>query len=490
MQGRLVPESAEALDLEDIFETIGLRKGLEQFAAERSTTRCLDIDNVQAASDRAWKVRSDITTLQETFPRGYTTPPVISFVEGKAQHAQELGNVPESQRSGDPNSRPADVIRNLEAVLPATQDGVYHLVVADRFYTSVQLALQLLQRNVYSIDTITGDKVRYPQEIVEKNRNRPKRVQHELCGWPRLEIALDDRLGLVGQEARSLLANWVKQRDGKLWCVIAICLVLCSRSADEDDDDELLAPLPRYREPTECPDWQIWRNKWENRSKRPHPRCGRDIQNRTAGTGGCKKRKRQDSEEEVEHEQAEDEEEHSGEDEAEGEEPSCSSSANPPREDGGVEKIDWRELAFTVDEDSGNGLIDSKKTARVVKANTSAYSVCTNHARHTMTYQLLQCKSQACRDACPPITCGWRGKFGLDGATLPRLRAVQNFVNFYSKAQLGCNDTYDEILKVVRDMAYSGGNDDSTHLSFTYGKNSEGALSVGDGSDSSLLLMG
>ncbi|GMF51242.1 unnamed protein product [Phytophthora fragariaefolia] len=192
--------------------------------------------NVQAASDRAWKARSVITTLQETFPRGYTTPPVISFDEGiipprnrnnptrqylkakphkwgtklfltccastaycmsylqcvwldystsrlevyceKAQHAQELGNVPESQRSVDPNSGPPAVIRNLEAVLPATQDDVYHLVVTDRFYTSVQLALQLLQRNVYSIDTITGDKVGYPQEIVEKNRNRPKRVQH------------------------------------------------------------------------------------------------------------------------------------------------------------------------------------------------------------------------------------------------------------------------------------------------------------------------
>ncbi|GMF21485.1 unnamed protein product [Phytophthora fragariaefolia] len=81
----------------------------------------------------------------------------------------------------------------------------------------------------------------------------------------------------------------------------------------------------------------IWHNKWENRSKRPHPRCGRDIQNRAAGTGGGKKRKLQDSEEEVEDEQAEDEEEHVGEDEAEGEDSSCSSSEKSPREDGGVE---------------------------------------------------------------------------------------------------------------------------------------------------------
>ncbi|GMF16038.1 unnamed protein product [Phytophthora fragariaefolia] len=97
---------------------------------------------------------------------------------GKAQHAQELGKVPESQRAVDPNSGPAAVSRNLEAVLPAAQDNVYHLVVTDSFYTSVQLALQLLQRNVYSIGTITGAKVGYPQEFVEMNRNRPKTVQH------------------------------------------------------------------------------------------------------------------------------------------------------------------------------------------------------------------------------------------------------------------------------------------------------------------------
>ncbi|EGZ29519.1 hypothetical protein PHYSODRAFT_415114, partial [Phytophthora sojae] len=88
--------------------------------------------------------------------------------------------------SADQNSGPAAVIRNLEAVLPPPQDDVYHLVVTDRFYTSVQLALQLLQRNVYSIGTITGDKVGYPQEIVEKNRNRPKRVQH---GEVRMAVA-------------------------------------------------------------------------------------------------------------------------------------------------------------------------------------------------------------------------------------------------------------------------------------------------------------
>ncbi|OWZ22211.1 hypothetical protein PHMEG_0003124 [Phytophthora megakarya] len=47
--------------------------------------------------------------------------------------------------------------------LPEQQDDVYPLVVTDQFYTSVQLSYQLLRRNVYSIGTIMGAKVGYPQ---------------------------------------------------------------------------------------------------------------------------------------------------------------------------------------------------------------------------------------------------------------------------------------------------------------------------------------
>ncbi|ETK94187.1 hypothetical protein L915_02717 [Phytophthora nicotianae] len=179
--------------------------------------------DTRVSSDRAWKIRSVVDTLQEIFPRGYSTPPVISFDEGiipsrnrsnstrqylrakphkwgtklfltccaetaycirlevycgKAQHTEECGNVSESVRYADPNTGPSAVIRNLEAVLPAPQDSVHHLDVTDRFYTSVQLALQLLRRNVYSIGTIQADRVGYPIEIVEKNRDRPKSIPH------------------------------------------------------------------------------------------------------------------------------------------------------------------------------------------------------------------------------------------------------------------------------------------------------------------------
>ncbi|POM79444.1 Hypothetical protein PHPALM_2890 [Phytophthora palmivora] len=116
-----------------------------------------------------------------------------------------------NQRSADPNTGPSAVIRNLEAVLPSPQDNVYHLVVTDRFYTSVQLAFQLLHRNVYSIGTITGDKLGYPVEIVEKNRDRPKRIEHGA-----VRMAFDDWAGLVGPEARSVPWNWIQQNDGNV----------------------------------------------------------------------------------------------------------------------------------------------------------------------------------------------------------------------------------------------------------------------------------
>ncbi|GMF51243.1 unnamed protein product [Phytophthora fragariaefolia] len=84
--------------------------------------------------------------------------------------------------------------------------------------------------------------------------------------------------------------------------------------ADDDDDDEHLAPLPRGHEPTECPDWQIV-NGVHKRRQRQCKVCSilkRKIgerratkyycaacstsdtarQNRAAGTGGGKKRKK------------------------------------------------------------------------------------------------------------------------------------------------------------------------------------------------------
>ncbi|KAF1778222.1 hypothetical protein GQ600_7391 [Phytophthora cactorum] len=82
-----------------------------------------------------------------------------------------------------------------------------------------------------------------------------------------------------------------------------------------------------------------------------------------------------------------------------------------------------------------------------------------------------------------------RLKFGLEGDRLPQLRAVQNFVNYYSKTQLAYNDLHDYITQAVRDMAYEADKDECTPISFTYGMTSDGHLVVGDGSDEEPSLL-
>ncbi|KAE8883997.1 hypothetical protein PF003_g31929 [Phytophthora fragariae] len=67
-------------------------------------------------------------------------------------------------------------MRNLQKVLPPQQDGTYHAVATDRFYTSVQLALQLLARNVYLVGTIQTNKKGFPPALIAKEASRPADV--------------------------------------------------------------------------------------------------------------------------------------------------------------------------------------------------------------------------------------------------------------------------------------------------------------------------
>ncbi|GMF18888.1 unnamed protein product [Phytophthora fragariaefolia] len=266
----------------------------------------------QAGTDRAWKVRSVVRELQQTFLRGYTTPPVLSLDEamiplhnrhnptrqyvankphkwgtklfmtccanssyclrlevycGKAQHAQEIGNVPVSMQSVDHNTGPAAVMRNLEAVLPAPVEDVFHLVVTDRFYTSVQLAYQLLQRQIYLVGTIQDDRQGFSNALVEKNRDRPKSIPH---GTTRMAVQ--------------------KKRSAKLDTHAEFLTRLQAQMLEltEADFEEV---WPHFKNNTlTC--HQIWHHLWKNGTERPRPRCGRDIQHREAGSSAGKRKRR------------------------------------------------------------------------------------------------------------------------------------------------------------------------------------------------------
>ncbi|KAG6963265.1 hypothetical protein JG687_00006665 [Phytophthora cactorum] len=98
---------------------------------------------------------------------------------GREQHTQEM-------QSADHNTAPSAIMRNLEAVLPPQSDGIYRLIVTDRYYTSVQLAYQLLQRQVYCVGTIQDDRQGFCDAMKEKNRNRPRSIAH---GTTRMAVA-------------------------------------------------------------------------------------------------------------------------------------------------------------------------------------------------------------------------------------------------------------------------------------------------------------
>ncbi|OWZ12122.1 hypothetical protein PHMEG_00014759 [Phytophthora megakarya] len=84
---------------------------------------------------------------------------------GTEQHSDELGGESLTQYSTYPNSGPAAVIRNLSECPTASERRYFRAVVTDRFYTSVQLALQLLECNVYTVGKQKGLSARIDNEL-------------------------------------------------------------------------------------------------------------------------------------------------------------------------------------------------------------------------------------------------------------------------------------------------------------------------------------
>lgn len=76
----------------------------------------------------------------------------------------------------DHKSGPAAVVRNLQAVFGPQPLADKRLVVTDRFYTSVSLALQLYTRGFFSVGTIMTNRVGYCKEVIDKRKTRPAEI--------------------------------------------------------------------------------------------------------------------------------------------------------------------------------------------------------------------------------------------------------------------------------------------------------------------------
>ncbi|DBA01834.1 TPA: LOW QUALITY PROTEIN: hypothetical protein N0F65_002950 [Lagenidium giganteum] len=163
-----------------------------------------DNNDERSTTDRAWKVRSGVDCMQATFRRGHqrNCPMTkVSFRLGRTstrlastkRQAPQVGHeafyhvlcnscvLPQvycgkhqhQATELDNHAGAATVVRNVDAVLPvATSD--WHVVVTDRFYTSVQQALQLLHRDVYLAGTIMTNRICFPKSVVKVKKKKEK----------------------------------------------------------------------------------------------------------------------------------------------------------------------------------------------------------------------------------------------------------------------------------------------------------------------------
>ncbi|KAK1944847.1 hypothetical protein P3T76_003380 [Phytophthora citrophthora] len=74
-------------------------------------------------------------------------------------------------------SGPAAVVRNVleDFGLDARMQGM-RVVVTDRFYTSVALAIQLLVMGFYCVDTNMTNCLAFCKQVVVKKKTRPKTI--------------------------------------------------------------------------------------------------------------------------------------------------------------------------------------------------------------------------------------------------------------------------------------------------------------------------
>ncbi|GMF37330.1 unnamed protein product [Phytophthora fragariaefolia] len=214
------------------------------------------------------------------------------------------------------------------SVLPAPQGDVYLLVVTDKFYTSGQLAFQLLQRNVYVLywyyygrsGRLSAGNHR------EKSRSTPAHRAWRSANGRDTKLCFDDGASLVGSEIRPVSGDRGKSIDGNLpyvhdtsWCSMIYSYhanrLLTGRSTGGTGGRRQVVPCPSM-----VRDYHRWMGGVDIHDQLRLQRCSLQLQtwckkyyttifmglvdvaivnayaNRAAGTGGGKKRKRHETE--------------------------------------------------------------------------------------------------------------------------------------------------------------------------------------------------
>lgn len=81
----------------------------------------------------------------------------------------------------DTKTGPAAVIRNLIAVFGSERREGMRLIMMDRYYTSVALAIQLLLLSFYSIGAIMANRIGFCADLVEKRKTGLANIDRGSC---------------------------------------------------------------------------------------------------------------------------------------------------------------------------------------------------------------------------------------------------------------------------------------------------------------------
>ncbi|POM80223.1 Hypothetical protein PHPALM_1970 [Phytophthora palmivora] len=166
----------------------------------------------RAVVDRAWKLRPVIDALQKTFLAGYKPPPIMAFDEAVLPSRSSFNRMrvymkDKPHKYGtklfmlccsfetylgkagtvngvslrDERTGPVAVVRNLRAAFGDEQPNTMRLIVMDRFYTSIPLALELLTMGYYSVGTVMTDR----KGLVVPDKNKKKKEQSRPTGIDR-----------------------------------------------------------------------------------------------------------------------------------------------------------------------------------------------------------------------------------------------------------------------------------------------------------------
>ncbi|GMF32224.1 unnamed protein product [Phytophthora fragariaefolia] len=192
----------------------------------------VDNETAENRRDKLWKLRPVVDRIQERFLAGWSLPSIFLFDEGVLPatskrnttrmfmsdkphrngsklfmtcdaktsycHRFEVYVGKQADASGTENAvgyktGAVAVVRNLKVVLADLSGHKWHAGVIDRYYSSVLLAVELLNMNVYVVGTVMTNCLGIDQNMKTKCKTRPASIPRGTFSFSR-SIAIPNLL--------------------------------------------------------------------------------------------------------------------------------------------------------------------------------------------------------------------------------------------------------------------------------------------------------